>query len=174
MKLMIASDIHGSAYYCKQLLEAFRAQQADRLLILGDILYHGPRNDLPRDYAPKEVISMLNEMKDKINDKDKEILVLKNEISSFKNEADLKNKNLKETYEEKLKEKDAQIEYFKDLKTKMSTKMVGETLERHCETEFNRLRATGFQRAYFEKDNDIKTGSKGDYLRSFLWQCTGR
>ena len=66
MKLMIASDIHGSAYYCKQLLEAFRAQQADRLLILGDILYHGPRNDLPRDYAPKEVISMLNEMKDKI------------------------------------------------------------------------------------------------------------
>jgi len=66
MKLMIASDIHGSAYYCKQLLEAFRAQQADRLLILGDILYHGPRNELPRDYAPKEVISMLNEMKDRI------------------------------------------------------------------------------------------------------------
>ena len=110
------------------------------------------------------VINASNEMKDKINDKDKEILVLKNEISSFKNEADLKNKNLKETYEEKLKEKDAQIEYFKDLKTKMSTKMVGETLERHCETEFNRLRATGFKNACFEKDNDIKTGSKGDYI----------
>ena len=53
MKLMIASDIHGSAYYCKQLLEAFEAEAADRLLLLGDILYHGPRNDLPRDYAPK-------------------------------------------------------------------------------------------------------------------------
>ena len=66
MKLMIASDIHGSAYYCKQLLEAFRAEQADRMLILGDILYHGPRNDLPRDYAPKEVLGMLNERKEKI------------------------------------------------------------------------------------------------------------
>ena len=50
-KLMIASDIHGSAYYCKALLQAFENEQADRLLLLGDILYHGPRNDLPRDYA---------------------------------------------------------------------------------------------------------------------------
>ena len=66
MKMMIASDIHGSAYYCRQLLEAFQREEADRLLLLGDILYHGPRNDLPRDYAPKEVISMLNEMKDKL------------------------------------------------------------------------------------------------------------
>ena len=66
MKLMIASDIHGSAYYCGKILDTFRAEQADRLLLLGDILYHGPRNDLPRDYAPKEVIAMLNGMKDKI------------------------------------------------------------------------------------------------------------
>lgn len=63
MKLMIASDIHGSAYYCQKLLEAFKSEQADRLLLLGDILYHGPRNDLPKDYAPKEVIRMLNEQK---------------------------------------------------------------------------------------------------------------
>lgn len=66
MKLMIGSDIHGSAYYCKQLLEAFDAEQADRLLLLGDILYHGPRNDLPRGYVPKEVLAMLNERKDRI------------------------------------------------------------------------------------------------------------
>ena len=66
MKLMIASDIHGSAYYCKALLQAFENEQADRLLLLGDILYHGPRNDLPRDYAPKEVLAMLNDMRDKI------------------------------------------------------------------------------------------------------------
>ena len=66
MKLMIASDIHGSAYYCKALLEAFEREQADRLLVLGDILYHGPRNDLPRDYAPKEVIGMLSVIRDKI------------------------------------------------------------------------------------------------------------
>ena len=66
MKLLIASDIHGSAYYCKQLLRAFEKEAADRLLILGDILYHGPRNDLPREYTPKEVLAMLNEMQDKI------------------------------------------------------------------------------------------------------------
>ena len=63
MKLMIASDIHGSALYCGQMLEAYRREGADRLLILGDILYHGPRNDLPKGYAPKEVIAMLNPMK---------------------------------------------------------------------------------------------------------------
>lgn len=66
MKLLIASDIHGSAYYCDMLLKAFEKEKADRILLLGDILYHGPRNDLPRDYAPKKVISMLNPLKDKI------------------------------------------------------------------------------------------------------------
>ena len=64
MKFLIASDIHGSAYYCEQLLQAFEREQAARLLLLGDILYHGPRNDLPRDYAPKKVIPMLNGMAD--------------------------------------------------------------------------------------------------------------
>lgn len=66
MKLMIASDIHGSAFYCRRLIEAFENEHADRLLLLGDILYHGPRNDLPKDYAPKEVISMLNGIKEYI------------------------------------------------------------------------------------------------------------
>ncbi len=66
MKLMIASDIHGSAYYCEKMLEAFKNENADRLLLLGDILYHGPRNDLPREYEPKRVIAMLNDIKDKI------------------------------------------------------------------------------------------------------------
>lgn len=66
MKLLIASDIHGSAYYAKELLAAFDAEKADRLFLLGDVLYHGPRNDLPRDYDPKKVIAMLNERKDRI------------------------------------------------------------------------------------------------------------
>ncbi len=66
MKLMIASDIHGSAYYCRALLGAFDREGADRLLLLGDILYHGPRNDLPREYAPKEVIALLNERKNRL------------------------------------------------------------------------------------------------------------
>lgn len=66
MKYFIGSDIHGSAYYCKKLLEAYDREQADRLILLGDILYHGPRNDLPLEYAPKEVIPMLNARKEEI------------------------------------------------------------------------------------------------------------
>lgn len=66
MKLMIASDIHGSAYYCRKMIDAFYEHKADKLLLLGDILYHGPRNDLPKEYAPKAVIKMLNPLKDKI------------------------------------------------------------------------------------------------------------
>lgn len=60
MKWLIASDIHGSAFYCRKLMEAYEKEQASRMLLLGDLLYHGPRNDLPREYAPKEVISLLN------------------------------------------------------------------------------------------------------------------
>ena len=66
MKLMIASDIHGSAYYCRKMIEAYHREGADRLLLLGDLLYHGPRNDLPKDYNPKEVISMLNGIKNEL------------------------------------------------------------------------------------------------------------
>lgn len=66
MKLMIASDIHGSSYYCRKMIEAYRQEEADRLLLLGDLLYHGPRNDLPKDYNPKEVISMLNAIKNEL------------------------------------------------------------------------------------------------------------
>lgn len=66
MKLMIASDIHGSAYYCLEMLDAMKKECPDRLLLLGDILYHGPRNDLPLEYEPKKVIKMLNEVKEKL------------------------------------------------------------------------------------------------------------
>ena len=66
MKWMIASDLHGSAYYCRKMLEAFEREGADRLFLLGDLLYHGPRNDLPREYAPKEVLPLLNGKKEKL------------------------------------------------------------------------------------------------------------
>ncbi len=66
MKLLIASDIHGSAYYCGKLMEAYGRERPDKLLLLGDILYHGPRNDLPKGYAPKEVIAMLNPFRHEI------------------------------------------------------------------------------------------------------------
>ena len=66
MKLLIASDIHGSAYWCRQLMNTIETEQPDRIILLGDLLYHGPRNDLPKDYAPKEVIPMLSAWKDRI------------------------------------------------------------------------------------------------------------
>jgi len=66
MKLLIASDIHGSAYYAKKVIESFEKEKADKLLLLGDILYHGPRNDLPFEHNPKEVIALLNPLSDKI------------------------------------------------------------------------------------------------------------
>ena len=66
MKWLIASDIHGSAYWCRKLIEAYKKEKADKMILLGDVLYHGPRNDLPDEYAPKEVIEMLNGMKNEI------------------------------------------------------------------------------------------------------------
>ena len=89
---------------------------------------------------------------------------LKGELKTKDKERELLEISLKDKYNEQLKMKDEQIAYYKDFKTKMSTKMVGESLEQHCEIEFNKLRATGFQNAYFEKDNDARSGSKGDYI----------
>ena len=98
-----------------------------------------------------------------IHERDKTINELNNKLEL--NQADflLREKNLKENYEEKLKNKDEQIAYYKDFKAKQSTKMIGESLEQHCNNEFNKLRPL-FKNAYFEKDNDIKTGSKGDFI----------
>ena len=88
---------------------------------------------------------------------------MQNKIELNKSEYLLKEKNLVENYEEKLKTRDEQIAYYKDFKAKQSTKMIGESLEQHCHTEFNKLRPL-FKNAYFEKDNDAKTGSKGDFI----------
>lgn len=96
--------------------------------------------------------------------KETDIIVLQGKFESAQKDIELKEKTLKAEYDAQLKAKDETIAFYKDLKTKMSTKMIGETLEQHCETEFNRLRATGFQNAYFEKDNDARSGSKGDYI----------
>ena len=89
---------------------------------------------------------------------------LQNQIEQDKMKYQLQEKSLQEKYDTLLQTKDEQIAYYKDFKLKQSTKMIGESLEQHCEIEFNKLRATGFQNAYFEKDNDARTGSKGDYI----------
>lgn len=99
-----------------------------------------------------------------VNSVEKERDDLKVKLQSKEQEMQLREVSLKEKYENELKTKDEVIERYKDMKLKLSTKMIGETLEQHCETEFNKLRATAFQKAYFEKDNDASSGSKGDYI----------
>jgi len=93
-----------------------------------------------------------------------EIQELKNGLQQAELEKHLAETSLKDKYETQIKDRDDMIERLRDMKSRLSTKMVGETLEQHCETEFNRIRATAFPRAYFEKDNDARTGSKGDYI----------
>ena len=102
--------------------------------------------------------------KDTLQSKENDLLRLKSELELKKNEAIIRENNIKESYERQLKEKQEMVDYYKDLKAKLSTKMVGETLEAHCEIEFNRYRTTMFPNAYFEKDNDSATGSKGDFI----------
>lgn len=99
-----------------------------------------------------------------VNKVEKERDELANRLAAKDTEKQLAETSLKREFENELKSKDEMIAYYKDLKAKLSTKMIGETLEQHCETEFNRLRATAFQNAYFEKDNNAKSGSKGDYI----------
>lgn len=112
----------------------------------------------------KEEIANLNlKIKELENEKDKNISNLKNQIELDNKEYALKEKNLKDVYENKLKDKDEMIAYYKDMKARQSTKMIGESLEVHCNNEFNTLRPL-FPNAYFEKDNDAKSGSKGDFI----------
>ncbi len=103
-------------------------------------------------------------VKNAVQQKETTILQLESQIQLKDNEWKLKEKSLCEKHADEIKRRDEEIAYYKEFKAKQSTKMIGESLEQHCETEFNKLRATGFQNAYFEKDNDIKTGSKGDFI----------
>ena len=110
-------------------------------------------------------IQRLQTLKDKaLAQKDEEISALKNKIESDEKDRQLQETRTKENYEQQLRVKDEQIAQYKDFKAKQSVKMLGETLEKHCEIAFNQVRSIGFNNAYFEKDNDARTGSKGDYL----------
>lgn len=103
-------------------------------------------------------------VKNAVQEKETKILELQNKIELKDSEWELKEKSVSEKYAEQLRLKEEEIAYYKDFKTRQSTKMIGESLEQHCEIEFNKLRATAFPNAYFEKDNDVKTGSKGDFI----------
>ena len=106
----------------------------------------------------------LEAKKEELNERDREIAALNYKLKEAASESLQQQQTLRDNFAIQLRAKDETIEFYKDLKARLSTKMVGETLEQHCETEFNRLRATAFPAAYFEKDNDARTGSKGDYI----------
>ena len=111
-------------------------------------------NELNQKLAIKEALDVVQKERD----------TLQNNLHQVELQKKLAEQSLKERYETQIKDRDDAIERLRDMKARLSTKMVGETLEQHCETEFNRLRATAFTKAYFEKDNDAKSGSKGDYI----------
>ena len=110
------------------------------------------------------VMEALDKKEKELQAKVTEITTLKSKLEIKDTENELQLKSLKEGYETKLKDKEEQIEYYKDFKARQSTKMIGESLEQHCLTEFNNLRMTAFPNAYFEKDNNISGGSKGDFI----------
>mgnify|MGYP002563558615 CR=1 FL=1 len=116
-----------------------------------------------KDACQIAVLEEQRRSQDALKEKDNRIVELTGMVSLQKNEAALRENSIKETYEMQLKQKQEEVDYYKDLKTRMSTKMVGETLEIHCSTEFNRMRPL-FPNAYFEKDNDASGGSKGDFI----------
>lgn len=125
-------------------------------------------NEISRNLAVSEAV---NAKEKEIAQKNTEIIRLRDQLSNKDTEKQLGEESLKREYEaklkhkdEQLKEKDEQIDYYKDFKARQSTKMVGESLEQHCLTQFNSLRMTAFPTAYFEKDNDAKSGSKGDFI----------
>ena len=126
--------------------------------------------DLQKKIAELEGQIELNKTKSEsavekaVQEKENEIMKLQNNMELEQNKWQLKEKRLSETHAAELKRKDDEIAYYKDLKARQSTKMVGETLEQHCEIEFNKIRMTAFPNAYFEKDNEVKNGSKGDYI----------
>lgn len=118
-------------------------------------------NEKDKEIAVKDA---LNKSKEELFEKEKIIAQLQNDVKDKEKDNELAQQKLKSDYDAQLKTKDAEIALYKDLKARQSTKMVGETLEQHCDTEFNRMRSAAFPGAYFEKDNDAKTGSKGDFI----------
>ena len=110
------------------------------------------------------VMEAVNQKEKELKEKETKITSLESELKIKETENQLNVKSIKDNYEQKLKDKDEQIEYYKDFKARQSTKMIGESLEQHCLNEFNKIRMTAFPNAYFEKDNDATSGSKGDFI----------
>lgn len=134
---------------------------ADKDRLIQQLKAQIEKNESEKKLAVAEAV---NEKEKAIFEKAAEITELKSQLSNKDSESELKQQSLQKQYETQLKMKDEQIEYYKDFKARQSTKMVGESLEQHCMIQFNSLRMTAFPNAYFEKDNDAKNGSKGDFI----------
>ena len=158
----------------KQMTEQLKAKDLEIIKLREELNNKKQLEEIYKQNLENDKIKTANEYKEEIanlnlkikeleNEKDKNISNLKNQIELDNKEYALKEKNLKDVYENKLKDKDEMIAYYKDMKARQSTKMIGESLEVHCNNEFNTLRPL-FPNAYFEKDNDAKSGSKGDFI----------
>ena len=137
------------------------AELAARNQLIAELQAKLDASETEKKLAVAQAVEKKNE---ELADKESKIAKLNGELAIQETENRLSEKSLKEQYENQLKMKDEQIEYYKDFKARQSTKMIGESLEQHCMTQFNTLRMTAFPNAYFEKDNDARTGSKGDFI----------
>lgn len=143
----------------KQLAVDTVAAEKDKLLAEKDLEIARLKSEVDLSKANTDLA-----VKNAVQERDTTIVELQSQMKLKDNEWELKEKSLCEKHADELKRCEEEVAFYKDFKAKQSTKMIGESLEQHCEIEFNKLRATAFPRAYFEKDNDARTGSKGDFI----------
>ena len=160
-QLAVSEAVNKKDKEKQSILESKQGELTEKNRIIEELKAKLENTETERKLAVSEAVQKKEK---EISEKLTEITELKSQLSSKDTENQLKEQSLHKEYEEKLKLKDEQIEYYKDFKARQSTKMIGESLEQHCLNQFNSLRMTAFPTAYFEKDNDIKTGSKGDFI----------
>ncbi len=160
-KLAISEAVNEKEKEREKALEAKNGELAEKARTIEELRAKLQNIETEKKLAVSEA---LQEKEKELTQRSTEIIELKSKLSNKDTERELKEQALQKEYEDKLKQKDEQIEYYKDFKARQSTKMIGESLEQHCLNQFNALRMTAFPTAYFEKDNDARTGSKGDFI----------
>lgn len=160
-KLAVSEAVNEKEKEREKALEEKNSELAQKDRMIEELKAKLQHSETEKKLAVSEAVQ---EKEKELSKKATEVTELKSQLSNKDTERELKEQALQKQYEDKLKMKDEQIEYYKDFKARQSTKMIGESLEQHCLTQFNSLRMTAFPAAYFEKDNDARTGSKGDFI----------
>lgn len=160
-KLALSEMVNQKNLEKQNALEAHQKELTDKIRTIEGLRAELANGQTERKLA---VVEAVQQKESEITEKSAEIIKLQEQIANNDMANQLREQSLRREYEEKLKQRDEQIDYYKDFKARQSTKMVGESLEQHCLNQFNSLRMTAFPTAYFEKDNDAKTGSKGDFI----------